>query len=122
MISKAKSKFVRISPYKLRPIVNVIRGNRLDRALAWLKATSKKKTQPILKILISAFANAEHSIGSAVSAESFYIKEIRVDQGPTVKYFKPGAMGRACVQRKRLSHLEVVLEMKEIANSEVKTN
>lgn len=112
MLSKAVSRFVRISPYKLRPFVDVIRGNSVDKAYAWLKTCSIKRVTPIVKTLYSAYSNARNLHPEIDSMEKLYIKEIKVDQGPIVKYFKPGAMGRANMQRKRLSHVEIVLDKK----------
>lgn len=111
MLFKAKSKYIRVSPYKLRPYVAVIRGNTIDRALAWLKTHRIKRIRPLEKVVFSAYSNAKN-LQKNISMENVYIKEIRVDQGPVVKYFKPSAMGRASMQRKRLSHLEVVLEQR----------
>ena len=113
MLSSAKSKYIRISPYKLRPYVDIIRGYPVDKALAWLKTLSMKRVVPITKTLLSAYANAKNaSSGEMISMDGVIIKDIRVDQGPIVTYFKPGAMGRANVQRKRLSHLEIQLDKK----------
>ena len=109
MLFKAKSKYVRISPYKLRPYVVVIRGETVNKALAWLKTHKVKRTKPIEKVIFSAYSNAKN-MQKDILMENLYIKEICVDQGPIVKYFKPAAMGRAAMQRKKLSHLKVVLE------------
>jgi large subunit ribosomal protein L22 len=107
---RAKSKFVRISPYKLRPIVTVIRGHSVEKALAWLRNCALKKVNPIVKTINSAYSNGKN-LDSNISSESdLFIKDIRVDQGPIIKYHKPGAMGRANLQRKRFSHIEVVLQ------------
>ncbi|MFH1643978.1 MAG: 50S ribosomal protein L22 [bacterium] len=113
LIGKAKSKYIRISPYKLRPIVDVIRGKRVDEALAWLDTCSMKKIVPIKKTLISAYSNAKNLNPKTAEMERMFIKEIKIDQGPVIKYFKPAAMGRAAIQRKRLSHLNVVVSAKE---------
>ena len=110
MLAKAKSRYVRVSPYKLRPIVDVIRGYRLDKALAFLKTHIVARVVPIQKIVESAYANARNLNSKITSTSELFIKEIKVDQGPTIKYFKPSAMGRAATQRKRLCHIEVVLE------------
>jgi len=112
MLSKARGKYVRVSPYKLRPIVDHLRGLKLDRAIAFLKTYSVKRVKPILKIVESAYANAKDINANINSMDDIFIKEIRVDNGPVITYFKPGAMGRACIQRKRLSHIEVVLDSK----------
>lgn len=112
MLVRAKSKYIRVSPYKLRPIVDAIRGNSLDKALAWLQTCALKRAKPIIKTLVSAYSNGKNSSesGSTGSMDAFLIKEIKVDQGPIIKYYKPGAMGRAQIQRKRLSSLQVILE------------
>ena len=121
MLSRAKSKYIRVSPFKLRPIADVIRGLSVEKALSWLKTHAMKKTRPITKTLLSAVAN----IGNAetvdnVSPESLIIKEIRIDQGPTISYFKPGSMGRAKPQQKRMSHIEITLGTKFQVASSVK--
>lgn len=108
----AKSKYLRVSPYKLRPIVDVIRGKSLDQSLAYLKTHMTKRVKPIVKVLESAFANARDLGENSVSAQDLVVKEVCVDQGPVLKYYKPAAMGRAATQRKRLSQITVVLEKK----------
>ena len=113
MLIRAKSKYIRISPYKLRPVIDVIRGYSVDKAISWLHTTSLKKVVPVRKTLLSAYANSKNVLSKEVPMNEFIIKEIKVDQGPTIKYYKPGAMGRAMVQRKRMSHLEIVLERKD---------
>lgn len=113
LIGKAKSKYIRISPFKLRPIIDVIRGKRVDEALVWLDTCSMKKIVPVKKTLISAFSNAKNSNPKAAELEKMFIKEIKVDQGPVIKYYKPAAMGRASIQKKRLSHLNVVVSSNE---------
>jgi len=65
---------------------------------------------PIAKTLVSAYHNARQVGSSIVDMSQMRIKDIRIDQGPVVRYFKPGAQGRACPQRKRLSHISVVVE------------
>ena len=112
---RAKSKFVRVSPFKLRPFADVVRGKPLNHALSYLKVHEIKRVKPLIKILLSAYANVgnlDAKMKDGISMDQLFIKEIRVDQGPTVTYFKPAAMGRASMQRKRLSHIEVVLEGK----------
>lgn len=104
----AKARFVSYSPYKLRPLADVIRGKRADYALGWLSTYASQRTRPIKKMLQSAIANAKNR--SDVSLQDLVIKELRVDQGPIFRYYKPGAMGRANVQRRRFSHISVVLE------------
>jgi large subunit ribosomal protein L22 len=114
MIVKAINKYIRVSPYKLRPIIDVIRGSSVKKALFWLKVNQGRRSIPVLKTILSAYANAKNLHKSDVASDNFIIKEIRVDQGPSVVYFKPGAMGRASVQNKRTCHLMVILEKKLI--------
>ncbi len=109
----AKSRYINFSPYKLRPLVDVVRGKDAEYALNWLSTVSVKRIEPIKKMLESAVANAKHA-SADLGASDLTIKDIRVDQGPILKYFKPGAMGRANIQRRRFCHLSVILEAKKI--------
>jgi len=104
----SKSKYVRFSPYKLRPIADVVRGKQVDYALNWLSTVAVKRVVPLQKAIESAAANAKNL--QSVDFNGLIIKDIRVDEGPMFRYFKPGAMGRANIQRRRLSHISVVLE------------
>ncbi len=108
----AKARYINFSPYKLRPLVDVVRGKDAQYALNWLSTVSVKRIEPIKKMLESAVANAKHA-STDLGASDLTIKDIRVDQGPILKYFKPGAMGRANIQRRRFSHLSVILEAKK---------
>jgi large subunit ribosomal protein L22 len=105
----AKARYVRYSPFKLRPLVDVVRGKNAQYALDWLMTCQLQRALPVRKIIASATANAKSL--KDVDAKRLRIKDIRVDQGPTHRYFKPGAMGRANMQRKRLSHLSIILEI-----------
>ena len=104
----ASARYLRFSPYKLRPIVDIVRGKNVKYALDWLATYATKRALPIEKVIKSAAANAKslHDISPA----DLIIKEVRVDEGPMFRYFKPGAMGRTNTYRKRSSHIEVVLE------------
>ncbi len=104
----AKARYVSYSPYKLRPVADVIRGKDVTYALQWLSTYRTQRARPIQKLIESAVANARHK--NNVDSSALMVKEIKIDQGPINKYFKPGAMGRAMIQRKRLSHLSVILE------------
>lgn len=112
---KASAKYVKRSPFKLRPIADVIRGKNAAYALDWLQVYGVAKSLPIKKLLDSAIANARNLQGE-ISASDLMISEIRIDQGPAYRYFKPSAMGRSSVNRKRLSHLTIVLKHVEIEN------
>jgi large subunit ribosomal protein L22 len=106
----AKARYIWYSPYKLRPLANIVRGKDVTYALQWLETYRTQRAGPLKKMIESAVANAKNK--SNVHPSALTIKEIRIDQGPIHKYFKPGAMGRAMVQRKRLSHLSIILETK----------
>lgn len=104
----AKSRFVKFSPYKLRDIVDVVRGKSAHYALAWLASCARKRAVPVKKMIDSAVANAK--MAQSLNASNLIIAEIRVDEGPMQRYFKPGAMGRSNVYRRRLSHMSIVLK------------
>lgn len=110
MLARAISKFIRISPYKLRPYADVIRGTSVDRAYAWLRTCAVRRAEPLLKALASAYANARVKNPEIDSMDKLVVKEVRIDQGPVVKYFKPAAQGRAAPQRKRMSHITVIVD------------
>lgn len=107
----AKARNLRFSPYKLRPLVDPIRGKNVEFAINWLSTVAMKRTLPIKKTIESAVANAKNL--QNIEPETLVIKEIRVDQGPIHRYFKPGAMGRANIYRKRTSHISVILKTKK---------
>ena len=109
----ARSRYLRYSPYKLRPLADVLRGKNVRYALNWLSTCPLKKVRPIRKLIESAVANAKNL--QNLEADVLKIKTICVDQGPSYRYYKPGAMGRANPQRKRFSHISVVLEKEQEA-------
>lgn len=104
----AKARYIRTSPYKLRPLVDVVRGKSVREALHWLSTYPVRRAEPIKKMIESAAANAKSL--ESIEVADLMIKDIRVDQGPMFRYFKPGAMGRANIYRKRLSHMSVIVE------------
>lgn len=110
MLSKAVSRFVRVSPFKLRPLIDQIRGKRLDLAFNWLHTNRCKKTIAVHKILFSAWSNAKVKNPSLSALSDVFVSLAKVDQGPTFKYSVPGAKGRAVLRRKRISHMEVCLD------------
>lgn len=112
---KASAKFVKRSPFKMRPIADVIRGKNVAYALGWLQVYGIAKSLPIKKCLDSAVANANNLQGE-IALSDLVISDIRIDQGPTYRYFKPSAMGRSSVNRKRLSHITIVLKHTKIEN------
>lgn len=103
----AKARYIRFSPYKLRILVDVIRGKTVLYALNWLSTCALKRAEPIKKMVESAVANAKDL--QNVSLNDLSIKDIRIDEGPTYNYFKPGAMGRSNKYKRRISHMSIVL-------------
>lgn len=111
MQAKAIARYVRISPRKVRQVVDLIRGKKVSDALAILQFTPNGATEPVTKVLQSAVANAEHNY--EMDGDSLFVAEVFVDQGPTLKRIKPRAMGRADQIRKRTSHITVVVGEKK---------
>lgn len=104
----AKVLFLPISPFKLRPFIDVVRGKNVEQAIRWLSTLTVKRSVPIKKMIESAAANAKNL--KNIDVADLKISDIRVDHGPMYKYFKPGAMGRSNIYRKRFSHASVILE------------
>lgn len=107
---RASARYIPYSPYKLRPIVDVIRGKDMRYALAWCVANKNRRMIPIIKLLDSAFANLSQE--HLIAPEKVRIAKIYIDQGPVRRYFKPGAQGRAMPQRRRFCHISVELQPK----------
>ena len=105
---RAVAKYIRISSSKVRIVIDLIRGKSVAEARAILMNTPKAATEPALKLLNSAVANAENNLEMA--ADSLYIAEAYADQGPTLRRFRPRAQGRATRIRKRTSHITIVLD------------
>ena len=107
---RAIAKHVRISPYKVRIVLDIIRGKDYVQALAILENTPKSASEPIKKVLMSAAANAENNLG--MSKDNLFVAACFADQGPTLKRVMPRAQGRAFRILKRTSHITVVLDAK----------
>ncbi len=109
---KATAKYVRIAPRKIRLVADLIRGKSVGEAIAILRLTPKSSTEAVEKVVKSAIANAEHN--NNLNVDDLYVSEIRIDEGPTLKRFRPRAQGRASRINKRTSHILVkVSEKKE---------
>lgn len=108
METRAVAKFVRVSPRKIRLVMDEVRGMKVGEALNMLTFTPQKGAYLLRKLLNSALANAEQNAG--VDVDALYIKRIYADGGPMMKRFRPRALGRATRIRKRLSHLTVILD------------
>jgi len=116
MQAKAKLKYLKISPKKVRLVANLIKGLKAEEAIIQLGFINKISRQPILKLLNSAIANAEHNLN--FKKENLFIKEIKVDQAGSLKRWQPKAHGRATPILKRLSHIYLALE--EIVPTKIK--
>lgn len=106
----AKTMYLQYSPYKIRPLADVIRGKQALDALHWLSMYCTRRSEPLKKTLASAMANAKDR--EQVAPADLVVCEVRIDQGPIRRYIKPGAMGRATPQRSRQCHITVVVESK----------
>lgn len=104
---RAQAKYVRTSARKARLVCDHIRGKSVADARALLLHSPRSVAEDWSKLLESAVANAEHNNG--LDADTLKVVEVRADEGPTLKRFRPRAMGRATKIRKRTSHLTIVL-------------
>lgn len=105
---RAIARYIRISPYKVRQVLDVIRGKSYVEAYAILKNTNKSASEPLLKCLNSAAANAENNLG--LDRSDLVVAECFADQGPTLKRIRPRAKGRCYRILKRTSHITIVLD------------
>jgi|SRR3989304_2552545 large subunit ribosomal protein L22 len=108
MEAKAVARFVRVSPRKVRLVMDEIRGMKVDDALKQLSYSPQKGAAVLKKLIDSAVANA--TANSEIDVDTLFVKRVFADEGPTWKRFSPRAMGRATRIRKRSSHLTVVLD------------
>ena len=106
MEARATAKFIRTSPSKMRRVADLVRGQHVDEARRTLQFSALGATVPIAKALNSAIANAEHK---DLIPDNLFVKAIWVDEGPTMKRYRPRAYGRATQVRKRTCHLTVVV-------------
>ncbi len=113
MTARAVARHVGMSPMKVRRVVDLIRGLPADEALAVLQFAPQAASEPVYKVLASAVANAEHN--DSLDPDTLYVSEAYVDEGPTLKRFRPRAQGRAYRIRKRTSHITVVVESRPSA-------
>jgi large subunit ribosomal protein L22 len=108
MQARASNKYVRITPTKARRVIDMIRGRQVDDARRILRFSPLGASGVVGKILDSAVANAEQHPG--IIPENLLVKAAWVDEGPTLKRFRPRAYGRATKVRKRTSHITLVVE------------
>ena len=112
-IARASARYLRVSPRKARRIIDIVRGTKATEALDVLRFDEHAASEDVYKVVASAVANAEHN--QQLDRESLWISEAFVDEGPTLKRFRPRAQGRAYRIRKRTSHVTVVVESRESA-------
>jgi large subunit ribosomal protein L22 len=105
--ARATAKFIRMSPTKVRQVVDLIRGRHVDDARRVLAQTPRAACVPVAKVLESAVANAEHN--RALPADELVVVRTWVDEGPTLRRFRPRALGRATRVRKRTCHVSIVV-------------
>ena len=109
--AKAIARTVRIAPRKVRLVVDLIRGKQIGEAVAILRHTPKAASPVVEKVLKSAVANADHNY--ELDINNLVVSEVFVDEGPTLKRFRPRAQGRASAINKRTSHITIVVSEKK---------
>lgn len=111
----AQTKYVRMSPRKVRLVANLIRGVNVDHAINILHFTPRAAARPLEKTLRSAVANLVNNQDSSekIDPESLVVSEIRIDEGPVLKRFRAASMGRASRIRRRTSHIKIKVETEE---------
>jgi large subunit ribosomal protein L22 len=112
MISKATSRFIKMSPQKARLVVDLIRGKNVNEALMTLKFTNKRATREIEKTVKSAVANASQK-SENVDVDELFIERAYINEGPRLKRIRPAPMGRAYRYQRRTSHITIELGEKE---------
>ncbi|MBF7095987.1 50S ribosomal protein L22 [Alkalibacter mobilis] len=111
MEAKASARYVRVSPRKAKLVVDLVRGKSIGEAINILSLLPNKSAKVVEKVIKSAAANAENNF--EMDPAKLFVSEIYADQGPTMKRFLAGSMGRASLIKKRSSHISVVLKEKE---------
>jgi large subunit ribosomal protein L22 len=110
--ARAIQRMTRQSPYKMRLVIDEIRGKTVNEALAYLRFSKKHAAKQIAKTLRSAVANAEYRAreqNEPLDVDTLYVKYAVINEGPKLKRFMPAAMGRATPILKRTSHVEIVV-------------
>lgn len=118
--SIARVRHIRVTPQKARRVVALIKGKQAQEALAILKFAPQSASEPIYKLVASAMANAQVKAdrdGEYLDEQDLYVANAYVDEGTTLKRFRPRAQGRAFQIKKRTSHITVVLSTPEAANA-----
>jgi large subunit ribosomal protein L22 len=113
IVIRASSRYVRVAPRKARLVADQVRGLQIDRARALLQFSPRGAAHDIAKLIESAASNAENN--HDLVADEMRVAEITVDEGPTLRRFRPRALGRATPINKRTSHIAVALSPQEEA-------
>jgi large subunit ribosomal protein L22 len=108
MEARATLKFVRVSPRKARLTIDLIRGKKIEDAKTILRLANKASARTFGKVLASAVANAGQT--GVIDLDTLFVKQAFVDQGSSLKRFRPAPMGRAHRYRRRTSHITIVLD------------
>jgi large subunit ribosomal protein L22 len=114
--ARATQRTTRQSPYKMRLVIDEIRGKDVNAALNYLAFSKKHAAKQIEKVLRSAVANAENHAradNESLDVDTLFVKHAIVNEGPKLKRFTPAAMGRATPIQKRTSHVEIVVSARE---------
>ena len=115
-LARAIQRSTRQSPYKMRLVIDEIRGKNVNEALAYLAFSKKHAAKQIAKVLRSAVANAEQAARTAnesLDVDALYVQRAVVNEGQKLKRFMPAAMGRATPIHKRTSHVEITVAERE---------
>jgi large subunit ribosomal protein L22 len=115
-VSSAIQRTARQSPYKMRLVIDQIRGKDVNEALGLLRFSKKHAAKQIAKVLNSAVANAEFKSregNEPIDVDTLYISHAIINEGPALRRFMPAAQGRATPIRKRTSHVEIILDAHE---------
>jgi large subunit ribosomal protein L22 len=111
----ARARYVRMTPMKTRRVVELIKGRKADEALSVLRFAPQAASEPVAKVLASAMANAENNL--SLDPDTLWVSAAYVDEGPTLKRFRPRAQGRTYRIRKRTSHITVEVESRVKADA-----
>jgi len=106
---RSRARYIRVSAYKVREVLDLIRGLDAERAVETLRLSERDAATVVGKVLASAIANAEHHHEHPVEGEELYVSACYADEGPTLKRWRPRARGRATRIRKRTCHITVIV-------------
>jgi large subunit ribosomal protein L22 len=104
---RAQAKYIRQSPYKVRRVLDLVRGLPVGEATTVLTHLNRRAAEPVAKVLKSAVSNAEHN--HSLDADDLVVAEAFADEGPTLRRYQPRARGRATRIRKRTSHITIIV-------------